>query len=896
MGGSSKKVTVGYKYYLGMHLILTHGPADKLLNITVDGRRAWSGVSTGGRINVQADNLFGGEKREGGVSGAVDLEMGLPTQERNGYLQSQLGSDIPAFRGVVGVVLRQCYLGLNPYLKKWAFRLSRVYKTTGGLDQWYPEKAAIPLASLSYDYANAWKYRVVSAADGGAFGVPSAYISPNYDDSSWAVGNGGFGSGGPGAGLGVGTFVSSGVGKGIWLRKEILVNEPSIAGGLNVTIWHDDGRKLWWNGEEIPVVQQADYFHSTAVIPGNKIRSRNVIVLQVLDSIPGGSPSNIYAGLTLTGGNSDQVDMNPAHIIRECLTDPEWGMGYQETDIDDSSFVSAADRLYSEGFGISILWDRQTPIEDFVKEIVRHINAVLYVDRTTGKFSLKLIRGDYSEGSLPVLGPDQIDKVENFSRPAFGELVNSVTVNYWNSLTGTAASTAAQDTALVQMQGAVIGTTIQYPGCTNAALAGRLASRDLQTLSNPLLSCTIYADRSASLLNIGDVFKLDWPDLLSAPVVMRVVGLAFGDGRTNRVKVTCTEDIFSLPQVGVVAPQPPVWEDPSVVPAPADVRVVIEAPYYELVQRMGQTSVDELLSSTPEIGYLLASARRPPGAINASLVVDAGAGYEDSGVVEFCPVAELSAPVGQLDTVLSITNADALEEIRIGSHLQLDEELVRVDAIGENSITVGRGVLDTTPAKHLAGTPLLAWDDYAEGDQVEYLDGETLSVRLLPVSGAGEVELSAAATDTLTMLSRAARPYPPGDFKVNGGYYPEALSVSEATSIDLTWTHRDRKQQTGGVLLDFHAGSVGPEAGVTYLVEGLANFTSAPSQVWYSVNVGAVDNHSIDIVTNPIPGSAVSATIRVWAVRDGLQSWQAPEATFAVFEAPYDFFGTYIPG
>lgn len=887
MGGSSKKVTVGYRYYLGMHMILCHGPADKLLNITVDGRRAWSGVSSGGRVDVQAASLFGGDKREGGVSGAVDLEMGLPAQGRNDYLQSQLGSDIPAYRGVVGAVLRQCYLGLNPYLKKWAFRLSRVYKRTGGLDQWYPEKAAIPLVSLSYDYANAWRYRVVSAAEGGAFGVPAAYINPNYDDSGWAVGNGGFGSGGPGGGLGVGTYVSPGTGKGIWLRKEILVNEPSIAGDLNVSIWHDDGRKLWWNGEEIPVVQQPNYYHSTAVIPGSKILQRNVLVLQVLDSIPGGSPSNIYAGLTLSGGTSDQVDMNPAHIIRECLTDPEWGMGYQETDIDDSSFTSAADKLYEEEFGISILWDRQTPIEDFVKEIVRHINAVLYVDRTTGKFSLKLIRGDYTEGSLLTLGPDQIDKVDNFSRPAFGELINSVTVNYWNSLTGKTASTTAQDTALVQMQGAVIGTTIQYPGCTNAALAGRLASRDLQTLSNPLLSCTVYADRTASLLNIGDVFKLDWPDLLAAPVVMRVVGLAFGDGKTNKVKVTCTEDIFSLPQVGVVAPQPPVWEDPSTVPTPADVRVVIEAPYYELVQRMGQTSADELLSSSPESGYLLASARRPPGAINASLMVDAGSGYEDSGiVVEFCPAAELSAPVGQLDTTLPITNADTLEEIRIGSHLQLGEELVRVDAIGENSITVGRGVLDTVPAKHPSGTPLLAWDDYAEGDQVEYLDGETLGVRLLPVSGAGEVELSAAPTDTLTMLSRAARPYPPGDFKINGEHFPEEVPMNQP--VVLTWAHRDRVQQTGGGLIDFLGGDIGPEQGVSYTVRATALFPVDPPSQFYEETGIQGNTHTIDPQLVTIPPTAISLLLEVVSKRGSLESMWAQSHVIWILQAPYN--------
>lgn len=978
-GSSSKKVTVGYKYYLGMHLILTHGPADKLLNITVDGRRAWSGASTGGRVSVQAADLFGGEKREGGVSGEVDLEMGLPTQGRNDYLQSHLGSDIPAFRGVVGVVLRQCYLGLNPYLKKWAFRLSRVHKRTGGELQWYDEKAEIESFKIEEPVSGTWPW-VNRNAGNFVIGASEEYAGIHLPYNGWWHGN-------------IDCFrITKGVAR-YATRTYVVPEEPfgnnvatdphysnvvlllRMEGSNNSTSFVDEkghsvsafnGAKIstdrakfgtssaWFNGTNSYLLAAMGndedlgnrwtmeawvWLESTRETSlstyGRAIFGYGQLNIGYFDTAwfcngdrwnyvqregPLGEGDQPYAiqnigpraevgrwafvsvcfdgsnywmhqdGQLLTGVSVNAPDMNPAHIIRECLTDPEWGMGYQETDIDDSSFVSAADKLYDEGFGISILWDRQTPIEDFVKEIIRHINAVLYVDRSTGKFSLKLIRGDYSEDSLLTLGPDQIDKVDNFSRPAFGELINSVTVNYWDGQTGKTASTTAQDTALVQMQGAVIGTTIQYPGCTNDALAGRLASRDLQTLSNPLLSCTIYADRTAGLLNIGDVFKLDWPDLLAAPVVMRVVGLAFGDGKTNKVKVTCTEDIFSLPQVGVVAPQPPVWEDPSTIPTPADVRVVIEAPYYELVQRMGQTSADELLNSSPETGYLLASARRPPGAINASLMVDAGAGYEDTGVVEFCPAAELSAPVGQLDTTLPITNADALDEIRIGSHLQLGEELVRVDSVGETSITVGRGVLDTVPAKHMAGTPLLAWDDYAEGDQVEYLDGETVGVRLLPVSGAGEVELSAAATDTLVMRARAARPYPPGNFKVDGSYFPSEVTSAE---ILVTWAHRDRKQQTGGSLIDFTDGDVGPEVGVTYRLDTYGIDHEGVETLIYSQPGLIGTSATVDLTTNAPPSTSVHVSIRLFSVRDGMDSLFPQRCDIDVLSAPFNLSATY---
>ena len=97
MSGGSERVTVGYKYYLGVHMALCHGPIDKITQVQVDRRIAWEGLAEGGSINIDAPELFGGKSREGGVSGVVDIEMGGPDQTPNSYLQSVLGTDMPAF-------------------------------------------------------------------------------------------------------------------------------------------------------------------------------------------------------------------------------------------------------------------------------------------------------------------------------------------------------------------------------------------------------------------------------------------------------------------------------------------------------------------------------------------------------------------------------------------------------------------------------------------------------------------------------------------------------------------------------------------------------------------------------------------------------------------------------
>ena len=95
------------------------------------------------RIRINKPDLFGGESREGGITGDVDVLMGAPDQAQNDYLGLNAGANVPGYRGLCSLVLRQVYLGLNPYLKPWAVRLTRVLKAEDGSEQWYPETAQI---------------------------------------------------------------------------------------------------------------------------------------------------------------------------------------------------------------------------------------------------------------------------------------------------------------------------------------------------------------------------------------------------------------------------------------------------------------------------------------------------------------------------------------------------------------------------------------------------------------------------------------------------------------------------------------------------------------------------------------------------------------------------------
>ena len=111
-----------------MHLALCSSSVDEVQAIFVGERLAWEGpVSTNGPITINKPELFGGDRKEGGIVGKVDVEFGEPTQTKNAYLQSKIGVDIPAYKGFLSLVLNQVYVcATNPYPKAWAVRVKSI--------------------------------------------------------------------------------------------------------------------------------------------------------------------------------------------------------------------------------------------------------------------------------------------------------------------------------------------------------------------------------------------------------------------------------------------------------------------------------------------------------------------------------------------------------------------------------------------------------------------------------------------------------------------------------------------------------------------------------------------------------------------------------------------------
>lgn len=128
---SSKKTVTGYRYFMGVQLGICHGPDVQLREIKFGDDVAWSGLSTGGTIQIDKPALFGGDTNgSGGISGTMRFYPGALTQTANEYLVGKVGLDlVSAIRGVSYCVMEGMYIGNSSSPQATSFVVSRFPKS-----------------------------------------------------------------------------------------------------------------------------------------------------------------------------------------------------------------------------------------------------------------------------------------------------------------------------------------------------------------------------------------------------------------------------------------------------------------------------------------------------------------------------------------------------------------------------------------------------------------------------------------------------------------------------------------------------------------------------------------------------------------------------------------------
>ncbi len=506
--------------------------------------------------------------------------------------------------------------------------------------------------------------------------------------------------------------------------------------------------------------------------------------------------------------------MNPAHILYETYTNGDWGRGLDRSMMDDAAFRYAALKLYNEGFGLCMEWKTSTSLADFRDQVCEHIGAHVGPDRRTGLITITLIRDDYDVEALPLFDENSgLLGIEEHEAPSTMVAPSQLIVEYVDAITGETRRARAVNSAIVQAQGGPSVETVSYPGIPTAELAGRVVGRDMRIKGSNLRRFKIRLDRRGWTVAPGAAFRVRSLKRGIAVMVLRAGKIEDGTLSAGSITVTALEDVFGLSSSSFVAVPPNDYVAPDRTPKPIVLRRLMEAPYRELAGQIDPAN----LALVDVTGAWLNTMAVQPSSLSLSYTVTSrpagGGDFVEHEASDWCPTAVLAGVLSAQATTVLVTSGVELDQVVVGQAALLGDEIVRIDAIdvATGQLTLGRGCVDTVPVQHAGGTRIWFYDGFEGTDQTEYSSGLTVQVRLLTNTSQGQLAATDASTDSLALVGRQGRPYPPGQFRIAGAAAPGAVEGD----VTMDWAHRDRLSQADQ-LIDTTMGSIGPEAGTTY--------------------------------------------------------------------------------
>jgi hypothetical protein len=527
-----------------------------------------------------------------------------------------------------------------------------------------------------------------------------------------------------------------------------------------------------------------------------------------------------------TGDGNILGDANPAWIIYDLMSNAVYGLAEPTARFDPVSFKAAAATLFSEQMGMSMSVDTAGGAESIIADVLRHIDAVLFTDPATGLWTLTLNRFDYDPATLPVLDESNILIPPELSRVSWEETLNDIKVTYIDrSMFFTPRVVQAHESANHAVRGMIGSMSFDFKGFSNGSIAQQVTSREMKARSYPLLKGKIVANRVAWAFRMGGVFILNWPPLGIENLVLRIGAINYGALENGQIEIDVVEDIFAL-QVGGYSPPPfPGWTDPAQPPQPPIDQNLMEFPYFitgprcaRVVMTMAARGDQISLVYSVELAGTVTESNQPftpygelLSAYPAKTAMDDSTGF-----------VLAASPSVDIDTLTDCLSAERLTGLNL---FVVDDEIMAFRTVVINSdgtaniAGVLRGLHDTVPADHAAGAKVWFFGDNAgQTNTAGFPTDEMVSVKCLPINNYGAVKDTAVAAVTLTTDSRAQLPYPPGNVLVNGVSYPDDI-LGDAV---MTWADRNRTAQGQNAIPQTQASVPGGIEG-NYTIEVLIN-------------------------------------------------------------------------
>lgn len=801
--GSSNKITIGYRYFMGLHSMVCRGPIDKLLSIRFGDKIAWQGeVTDNQEIFVDNPELFGGEEKEGGVQGYVDVMFGKQAQTKNPYLQSKLGLIIPAFRGVFSLVYKGFYFAaLNPYFKPVSYEVERI-----PAKDWLPSycninNAANPIHCI---------YELITSSD---YAVRYGTSLLNLDMfESAAI-----------------TCFNEGLGVSFVMRDGNNYEEV-----IDMLMTHINGvfRTNNSTGEVEIKLLRGDYDindliildESNSELMNYERPSYSDVVNEITVSY---RPQGKTKDDVITVQNIAAIAAQNGAVVSQTVSykafDSFEAAKYAANrDIIQKSTPLARVKIKANRIASKLQIGDCFVLSNTAKSIESLVCRIISIDYGTiedNTCSIEAIEDIFGLQYADYIITQNSGWVDESSNPQAILGSKKVELNFWDLYKNNYnIDLITQDTAFLGLicpkqeffsfnfelwtptgnKPTNTSNSKEYPlydVLTTSGIGATTTSIPINIKASDFYWCGENSEVVISDgLNEESMTVVSLTDTLLT--VATRTGFAFatgsyvnlGYGSNNPVAIghalTDTTNIINS------------WE--------ADVNsgyivvngyYLIDSEVVKVTSYAGGFGVAGIARG--EMGTA-ATAHNKGHYMRRLYIPETLTGiYEKKDSGSYCAIATTKTNYSYTDKTISLFSIKGdYNSVVLGSYGYWEDEIVRVDYVSPSLILLGRGCLDTVPAYHNSGSQILFSENRTAKSDFEYSKDEDVELKALSRTSKGLYNVDLASTQTLTMQGRAFKPYPVGKFRINGLAYPEVISGQ----LDLTWEHRNRLLQLESVI------------------------------------------------------------------------------------------------
>ncbi|MGH9909670.1 MAG: phage tail protein [Nitrososphaerales archaeon] len=429
-----------------------------------------------------------------------------------------------------------------------------------------------------------------------------------------------------------------------------------------------------------------------------------------------------------------------------------------------------------------------------------------------------------------------------------------------------------------------------YVGICNKDVATKIAFRDLRNLTIPLAKVTFKVNRQAVTLRPGDVFKLIWEEYGLPETILRATKVAYAELDKGMMEIESIEDVFSLSTPLYTAPPDTGWENPVGGANAPTLFEVLEQPYVF----SGDSSKIEVFCARPDTSQLAFNTYTSPNNPTGTYTqVDSGDAFTPTALLD-SDYPLITLDVSTTDMLVTASTPDQLVFLKnfSPSYIESSENLfwiangtvkelcafeeVQPDtpSVGKYTLTnIWRGLGDTVPVAHAAGSRLWFFT-YGEGvPSQSYNSGDTIYSKVQAMAGTSSSGLS--TSDSVSIVKRSAKPYPPGKFQINGS--TSTVNISTGTDIVVAWEQRNRVTQGEDLVKQFTTGIL-HEQGTEYYIK----FYNATNTLLRTVGPLTTTTYTYTNANQVSDNAAVEplvVTVQLYSKRDGLFSFVPQQRT-----------------